>query len=202
MKITLVVQSNLGIFCILIKGKGTILLDDDTPLHDAYYLEGLTHNIPSVSQICDNSFKVRFTTQGCEISKKSGKTIAVGLRTKGNIYNLHEITNSSKDGHFCFMSQVEESKLWHKRVGHINYDNIVKIIKNQNVKNMPVISKPSRNNCKECHQGKQTKVSFKSKEYSSTKPLQLVHSELCGRTRTNSLNGERYFMLFIMIIPD
>jgi transposase InsO family protein len=40
-------------------------------------------------------------------------------------------------------------------------------------------------------------VSFKSKECSTSRPLELVHTDLCGPTRTPTLQGERYFMLFI-----
>jgi hypothetical protein len=44
---------------------------------------------------------------------------------------------------------------------------------------------------------KQTKTKFKSKEYSMTKPLEIVHTDLCGPMRIKGLNGEQYFMLFI-----
>jgi hypothetical protein len=35
------------------------------------------------------------------------------------------------------------------------------------------------------------------KEYSTSKPLDLVHTDLCGPTQTKSLQGESYFILFI-----
>ncbi|XP_057851780.2 uncharacterized protein LOC131061963 [Cryptomeria japonica] len=82
--------------CIQIIGKGTMLLDNETPVHDVYYLEGLTHNLLSVSQICDNGFQVSFNARGCEIRKKSVKTIAAGFITNGNIYNLYESINNKK----------------------------------------------------------------------------------------------------------
>jgi hypothetical protein len=34
---------------IQIIGKGSLLLNDDTPIHDVYYVEGLKHNLLSVS---------------------------------------------------------------------------------------------------------------------------------------------------------
>ena len=51
--------------------------------------------------------------------------------------------------------------------------------------------------CRHCQLGKQVITSFKSKEYSASKPLELIHTDLCGPTRTKSLQGESYFMLFI-----
>jgi hypothetical protein len=41
------------------------------------------------------------------------------------------------------------------------------------------------------------KRNLKSKENSKTKPLELIHIDICGPTRTQSLQGEKYFMLFI-----
>jgi hypothetical protein len=35
------------------------------------------------------------------------------------------------------------------------------------------------------------------KEYSTSKPLELVHTDLFGPTRTKNIQGEYYFILFI-----
>ena len=37
----------------------------------------------------------------------------------------------------------------------------------------------------------------RTKEYLTSKPLERVHTDLCGPTRTKRLQGESYFMLFI-----
>ena len=41
-------------------------------------------------------------------------------------------------------------------------------------------------------------VSFKTNEYTTSKPLELVHTYLYGPTRTKSLEGETYFKLLIV----
>ena len=94
------------------------------------------------------------------------------------------------------MGKLDESWLWHKRMGHINFDNLVKLDK-KTVKEMPQITKPANTLCKHFKHGKQTKVEFKTKEYATTNPLQIVHTDLCGPIRTKGLNGEQYFMLLI-----
>ena len=53
------------------------------------------------------------------------------------------------------------------------------------------------NICKPCQHGKQMRVSFKTKEYSTSKPLELVHIDLHGPKRTQNLKGESYFMFLI-----
>jgi transposase InsO family protein len=62
---------------------------------------------------------------------------------------------------------------------------------------MPQITKPTNTLCKHCQQGKKTKTRFKSKEYSTTRPLEIVHIDLVGTTTTKGLKGEKYFMLLV-----
>lgn len=92
---------------------------------------------------------------------------------------------------------MAEKWLWHRRLGHINFDNLVKVSKLGVVRNLPKITKPLNPICKHCQLGKQTSVRFKAKEHSTSKPLELVHTDLCGPTRNKSFQGEYYFMLLI-----
>ena len=62
---------------------------------------------------------------------------------------------------------------------------------------MPTIKKPPNTICKSYQLGKQTRTSFKNKDVSTSRPLQLVHMDLCGPLRTNAPGGESYFMLII-----
>ena len=82
-------------------------------------------------------------------------------------------------------------------MGHIHFENLVKVYKNQAVRNMSEVTKPANSVCEQCQHGKQTRVHFKTKENSSTKPLELVHIDLCGPTKIKGLNGEKSFMLLI-----
>jgi hypothetical protein len=38
---------------------------------------------------------------------------------------------------------------------------------------------------------------FKSKEYSTKRPLEIMHIDLVGPTTTKGLKGEKYFMLLV-----
>ena len=91
----------------------------------------------------------------------------------------------------CYMGKEDESWLWHKRLGHINFDNLVKISKKKVVKEMPEITKPNDTLCKQCQHGKKTRVKFQTKEHSSSSFLELVHTDLCGPSKTKGLKGER-----------
>jgi transposase InsO family protein len=143
--------------------------------------------------MCDQGHKVTFDSQKCEIRKEgSGKLVATAARTSSNIYVLSEIGNEK-----CCLGKEDESWLWHRRMGHMHFDNLVKVSKREAVREMPQITKPTNTLCKHCQQGKKTKTKFKSKEYSTTKPLEIVHTDLVGPTTTKGLKGERYFMLLV-----
>ena len=78
---------------------------------------------------------------------------------------------------------VDEGWLWNIRLGHLNFENIVKIIKMEIVRDFPKIIKPLNLVCKHCQHGKQTRASFKTKEHMTSYPLEIVHTILCGPTR-------------------
>jgi hypothetical protein len=85
----------------------------------------MKHNILSVSQMCDQGHKVTFESQKCEIRKEgSGKLVATAARTSSNIYVLSKIGNEK-----CCLGKEDESWLWHRRMGHMHFDNLVKVNK-------------------------------------------------------------------------
>jgi transposase InsO family protein len=57
--------------------------------------------------------------------------------------------------------------------------------------------KPTNTLCNHYQQGKQANTRFKSKEYSTKRPLEIVHTDLVGPTTPKDLKGEKYFMLLV-----
>lgn len=97
----------------------------------------------------------------------------------------------------CCMRKIEESWLLHKRLGHVNFDKLVKIRNIGAIRGLQRLAKPESTTCKSCKLGKQTRVHFKSKEFTTIRPLETVHADLCGPTRKKSRRGEKYFILFV-----
>jgi hypothetical protein len=123
----------------------------------------------------DQGHTLTFESQECEIIKENlGKLVSKEIRTPNNIYILDEI-----NGEKCFMGQLDESWLWHKIMGHMNFENLVKICTNQALRDMPKITKPTTTICKQFQHGKQSKVKFKTKEYKTSKTLEIVDTDLC-----------------------
>jgi hypothetical protein len=93
----------------------------------------MKHNILSVSQMCDQVHKFIFDSKKCEIRKEgSGKLVATAARTSSNIYVLSEIGNEK-----CSLGKEDEIWIWHRRMGHMNFDNLFKVNKREAVIEMP-----------------------------------------------------------------
>ena len=69
------------------------------------------------------------------------------------------------------MGQIDKSWICHRRIGHMSFDNLVKVSKKEVGRDMPKIIKPSNSICRHYQQGKQKIVRFKRKEYSTLEPL-------------------------------
>ena len=98
---------------------------------------------------------------------------------------------------YCFVAKFDDVWLWHKRLCHVNFDNLVNISKMKKVRALPKLKKPENIMCKQCQLGKMTKSSFKSKTYTSKEVLELVHIDLFGPIEVQSYKGDRYIMLFV-----
>lgn len=122
-----------------------------------------------------------------------GKGNLVGTRnqTKGNLFDL-DLSSSS-----CFLAHIEKIWLWHKRMCHVNFDNMVIIRKKIRVRGIPTLKKPKMAICKKCQIGKMGKTNFKSKNYKNKEVLELVHTDLCGTISTESYTRDNFFIFFV-----
>ncbi|KAJ0851519.1 putative RNA-directed DNA polymerase [Helianthus annuus] len=95
------------------------------------------------------------------------------------------------------MTMKETSSLWHRRYGHVNMDTLIKMENKGLVFGLPKITKDG-DVCEGCVSGKQSRKAFQKKTtWQASKPLQLIHSDICGPMRTESIGGCRYFITFI-----
>jgi hypothetical protein len=177
-----------------IRGKGIVILSNErSKAQDVLFLDGLKHSILSVSKICDRGCEVTFIAKNCKINIVSiGEMIAKGVRTEKNVYILKE------DKEKCHLRKLDESWLWHRRLGHLNFDHIVKLNNEGIMNDLPRISNPNNSRCESYQMGKMIHAQFKSKSFTySKKPLQIFHMDLCGPSRKEGTGGDCYFMLFI-----
>ncbi|GJV20688.1 putative ribonuclease H-like domain-containing protein [Tanacetum coccineum] len=124
--------------------------------------------------------------------------VAFGVPRKNNMYSVDLKNIVPKGGLTCLFAKAtsDESKLWHRRLGHINFKTMNKLVKGNLVRGLP--SKLFENNqtCVACQKGKQHRASCKSKIVSSiSQPLHMLHMDLFGLTFVKSLMKKMYCLV-------
>ncbi|GKA14196.1 putative ribonuclease H-like domain-containing protein [Tanacetum coccineum] len=146
---------------------------------DVCFVKELQHfNLFSVLHMCDKKNKVLFTDTECLV------------------FNLENIVPSG--GLACLIAKatVNESNKWHRRLGHVNFKNLNKLVKGNLVRGLPSKIFQNDHTCVACQKGKQHKASCKAKIVSSiSQPLQLLHMDLFGPTSVRSINHKTYCLV-------
>lgn len=87
-------------------------------------VSGLKYNLLSVRKLELNGFKVIFKN-GKEIIQKSNRIVAVASRSESQLYVLC-FRQKLISANACL--SVEDLNLWHKRLGHLNYGDVKKLL--------------------------------------------------------------------------
>nr|GEY74377.1 hypothetical protein [Tanacetum cinerariifolium] len=185
-----------------ITGKG-IIKTSKLEFENVYFVKELKYNLFSVSQIYDNKNSILFTDSECIVLGKDFKLkddTNVLLRTprQCNMYSIDLNTIVPHKNLTCLVTKafVDESMLWHRRLGHLNFNTMNKLVMNNLVKGLPSKCFENDHNCVACLKGKQHKASCKTKLVNSvSKPLHTFHMDLFGPTSISSLNYKWYCLV-------
>ncbi|GKA24524.1 retrovirus-related pol polyprotein from transposon TNT 1-94 [Tanacetum coccineum] len=114
-----------------------------------------------------------------------------------NLYtiNLHKMVYASP---ICLMARATSTKswLWHQRLSHLNFDTINELAKNDLVTGLSKFKYNKEHLCPSCEQGKSKKAPHKPKPVPNSKQrLHLLHMDLCGPMKVESINRKRYVMV-------
>ncbi|GJT60800.1 putative ribonuclease H-like domain-containing protein [Tanacetum coccineum] len=128
---------------------------------------------------------------------KGGK-ITGRVPRKNNMYSVDLKNIVPKGGLTCLFAKAtsDESKLWHKRLGHINFKTMNKLVKGNLVRGLPSKLFENDQTCVACQKGKQHRASCKSKTVSSiSHPLHMLHMDLFGPTFVKNLMKKMYCLV-------
>jgi len=100
-----------------ILGNRVISIVSSFNIKNVLLVEGLKHNLISISQLCDKGFKVMSEPNNCLIYDAHGKIILIAKRVN-NIYLL-DLHHASFSIH-CLLTKEDDTWLWHKRLCHIH----------------------------------------------------------------------------------
>ncbi|KAJ9539037.1 hypothetical protein OSB04_031770 [Centaurea solstitialis] len=142
--------------------------------------------------------EVNFKKRRCVVRTEEGRELLVGSR-RTNLYTIrlqHKLQSSST----CVItrSSLRQAVLWHKRLSHLNFRYIDKIVKHQLVSGIPMIKFEQEEMCPGCEKGKMKRASHPPKpEQGSKSPLSLLHMDLCGPMKFQSLAGRKYILVIV-----
>ncbi|GJW80772.1 putative ribonuclease H-like domain-containing protein [Tanacetum coccineum] len=186
-----------------ITGKGKIKTGK-LDFEDVCFVKELQHfNLFSVSQICDKKNKVLFTDSEClvlspEFKLPDENQVLLKIPRQNNMYSFNLENIVPTGGLACLIAKAttDESNKWHRRLGHVNFKNLNKLVKGNLVRGLPSKIFQNDHTCVACQKGKQHKASCKAKAVSSiSQTLQLLHMDLFGPTSVRSLNHKTYCLV-------
>ncbi|GKE91857.1 retrovirus-related pol polyprotein from transposon TNT 1-94, partial [Tanacetum coccineum] len=158
-----------------------------------YFVEGLGHNLFSVGRFCDSDLEVAFRRNIGFIRNLKGFDLLKGNRTT-NLYtiNLHEMSL-----HIQFASWLVHGYDINN-LSHLNFDIINDLAKNDLATGLLKFKYHKEHLCPSCEQGKSKRASHPPKPVTNSKQrLHLLHMDLCGPMRVESINGKRCGLVIV-----
>ncbi|KAK2401665.1 putative mitochondrial protein [Trifolium repens] len=177
-------------------GIGDLINHGQPNLENVLLVKGLTANLISISQLCDQGMKVNFTKSECLVNNEEGQLVLRGTRSKDNCYlwmPQEEALTST-----CLVTTEDEVQLWHQKMGHLNLKGMKKVISLEAIRGIPKLRIVEGKVCGECQIGKQVRMSHPMLEHQTTsKVLELLHMDLMGPMQVESLGGKRYVLVVV-----
>nr|GEV74838.1 hypothetical protein [Tanacetum cinerariifolium] len=156
------------------------------------------HNLFSVGQFCDSDLELAFRQHTCFIRNLDGVDLLTDSRGN-NLYTL-SLQDMMASSPICLLSKASKTKswLWHRRLSHLNFDAINHLARHGLVRGLPKLKFEKYHLCSACAMGKSTKKSHKPKSKDTNQEkLYLLHMDLCGPMRVESVNGKKYILVIV-----
>ena len=162
-------------------------------LTDVLYVPAAAANLLSIPKSVNNGIDFRFRPDNCEVWKDS-LLVANAVHRHG-VYSLQLVRSQQA------MQATDSPQLWHRRFGHLGYDNLAKLQQRSMVSGIAATAEQFKAAgeaiCEPCVKAKQHKRSRASSTSDTSQPLQLLHMDVCGPLQEPSLGGNVYIATFL-----
>ncbi|GJZ51917.1 ribonuclease H-like domain-containing protein [Tanacetum coccineum] len=165
---------------------------------DVFFVKELKFNLFSVVQMCDKKNSILFTKTECLVLSPDFKLInesQVLLRVlrQNNMYSF-DLKNGVPSGDLtCLFAKatIDESKLWHRRLGYVNFKTMNKLVKGNLVRGLPSKTFENDHTCVACQKGKQHKASCLQDTNGNSGLKKNVDA---GQTKKENVSTQEYIM--------
>ena len=140
-----------------IVGIGNIIKNNSDLITDVMLVEGLTHNLLSISQLYDQGYRVVFEPSHYIIKDFTSDIIILTAKRHDNTYVLF-VDDLLDQNIKCLASFVDKKWMWHKKHDHAHMRLIFKISQKELVIGLPKISFDNDSTCEFCRRVNRPKV--------------------------------------------
>ena len=121
-------------------------------IEDVYLVDGLKHNLLSVSQRCDKDNLVVSTSNRCLVVNMNTEDIVLRGKRHKNMYNVC-ISSLPQNTLTCLSALNADAILWHNRLGHASLSLLNKLVSKDLVAGLPTIKYNDGKVCDACAKG-------------------------------------------------
>nr|GEW23400.1 retrovirus-related Pol polyprotein from transposon TNT 1-94 [Tanacetum cinerariifolium] len=142
--------------------------------------------------------EVAFHQHTCFIRNLNGVNLLTNSRGN-NLYTL-SLKDMIASSPICLLSKASKTKswLWHLRLSHLNFGAINHLARQGLIRGLPKLKFEKDHLCSACPMGKSKKKSHKPKsEDTNQEKHYLLHMDLCGPMRVESVNGKKYILVIV-----
>jgi hypothetical protein len=157
---------------------------------DVLYVPTLESNLLSVKKLTKQGNVVMFKD---DISK--GDRVLAERKVVNDLYQLTwEKANFTKQDK-CHQNYIH---LWHRRLGHRDPEAVKKLCREKLAEDIDIDTCDKLLKFINCMKGKMTrKTILQSSNTRAKQPLDLMHTDVCGPMKTQTVGGKKYFLTFI-----
>ena len=98
---------------------------------------------------------------------------------------------------FKEMRTVTLKEKWHRILGHVNFNYLNSLCKNQLLDGVPESIESEFMKCKTCIENKMHNLPFENNRNKAKEILEIIHTDLNGPHPTVGMHGGKYFLTFI-----
>ena len=170
-------------------------------LRDVLHVPEATVNLFSTRQVLDSGGEVTFLANKCTVSK-DGKVFMEGISQPDGLTVIRPAKQQPAIAMTATAASKQTPELWHRRFGHLGYGNLLQLQSKQMVSGIGVSAQSFKAQqeqtplCEACTMSKQHRLPFPSSDSKSSRPLELVHMDVCGPMQVTSEGDAKYLATF------
>lgn len=169
-------------------------------LRKVLYVEGMEVNLFSVQAIMQHGYGATFTNGNVSINRGSSRVLD-GVRA-GTMHVLPTAGSWGKNraDNDCYLAAAAVgADVWHRRLGHCGLTDLKDVARATS--GMRVTGKGIKNalrkGCKPCRLAKPVRAPFSTSSSSTSRFLELIHTDVAGPMPHVSIGGARYWVTVI-----